>query len=292
MRFLTTVAGIVATAITMSGCAERLLFSPTRQATPAPTFLVPDAEAFWFASGDGTRLRGWLLPAQTGDARNAPTVFHVHGNAASMNEHLYFVSELPAAGFNVFMFDYRGYGESESAATSREELLDDATTALRTLRARADIDSARIAVFAQSLGAAIAIVLVQEDLARIDSDAPRLRGVGLESPVASFRDVAANAVGGDPPNFIGASLAACLIRDGCERMPRPVDAIRTIDLPIFIVHGDADTTVPVSHGRRLADAAPDAELLICPGGKHNSLQETHPDSRTRMIAFLRAVTTL
>ncbi len=267
------------------GCEGRF-YVPTKRPTPAPTALVADAEAFWFASGDGTRLRGWFLPSQIGASRDAATILHLHGNAASMTEHLYFVSGLPAAGFNVFLFDYRGYGESDGDPETREQLFEDAKAALRTLRARPDVDPTRIALFGQSLGGAIAVALAEEDL----TSGGDLRGVGLESPVASWRDVAANSVGGDPPSLLGSVLAASLVRDATEAVPRPVDAIRCIDRPIFIVHGDADTTVPVSHARRLAAAAPNAELLVCHGGKHNSLRESHPESCERMTAFFVRVT--
>lgn len=285
--------------VSLSGCAERLFYHPVHQTTPAPTEVIPHAEKVFFSSGDGTRLCGWFLPSTTCPAREAATVVHLHGNAGSMLGHRFFVDWLPAHGFNVFMFDYRGYGESEGAAHTREDLVADARAALAAVRARPDIDPARVAVFAQSLGGAIAAVVAgleaAEEQAVVEQDetqthgaqVPGLRALVLESPFASWRDVAANAVGGDPPNIVGRFLAWLLIRDEVDGVPRPEDAIALVECPVLIVHGDADSIVPVSHGRRLAAAAKQGVLVEFNGGEHNSLQDDHPRARQVILEFLR-----
>lgn len=282
---IVVVSGILLTVLWISGCMERFFYMPTREETPTPTWLHPKAEAVWFESEDGTRLRGWFVPAVGRPSREAMTVLHVHGNAGSMMSHYAFVERLPAAGFNVFLFDYRGYGESEGSARSRGPLIEDTRAALRTLRARPDIDPERVAVVAQSLGGAIAVIAVADDL----RNGGAIAGVVLESPFASWRDVAATALGGDPPSWWARSLATALIPDGSDATPRPVDAIATIDRPILVVHGDADRVVSVSHGKRLAAAAPRAELMIVPGGEHNTLQWDAPEARRRIIEFLRGL---
>lgn len=267
----------------VSGCMERLFYLPTREATPAPTWLSPGAEVVRFESSDGTRLTGWWVPAHGVDSRGAATVLHVHGNAGSMEGHVAFVDHLPGAGFNVFLFDYRGYGESEGTPRSRGPLVEDAKAALQTLRAREDIDTSRIALYGVSLGGAIAVLVAADDVA----SGGDLRALVLESPFASWRDVAASALGGDPPAFWARWLAALLIKDRTPGLTTPVEAIAGIDCPILILHGDADGIVPISHGRRLAAAAPRATLIEFPGGDHNTLQSTHPEARVRMIEFLR-----
>jgi alpha-beta hydrolase superfamily lysophospholipase len=277
---------LIVLGVSLSGCAESLFYHPTREATPAPVDLVPQASKCTFTSADGTVLCGWFMPAASGSPREAATVVHMHGNAGSMLGHRFFVDWLPARGFNVFMFDYRGYGESEGSARMREGLIEDAHAALKAVRARNDVDPARIAVFAQSLGGAIAAVTLAED-AKTGGD---VRALVLESPFASWRDVAANAVGGDPPNFIGATVAWLLIRDETGSVPRPEDAVRTLSCPVLVVHGDRDSIVPVSHGRRMAAAAASGTCEVYAGAQHNSLQESNPEARVRIVEFLRANT--
>ncbi len=261
---------------------ERLFYMPSRAKTPAPLWLEPRAEAIWFTSADGTGLRGWFIPAAGADPRTAPSIVHVHGNAGSLNDHLAFVDFLPAAGVNVLSFDYRGYGESEGSAWSRAPLVEDTLAALAALRGRADIDPSRIALYGVSLGGAIAIVAAARDAATGGA----LGALLLESPFACWRDVAANALGGDPAWAPVRGIASWLIPAERDGVPRPVDAIAQLGIPILIIHGDADTIVPVSHGRRLAEAAPAATLLELRGAQHNSLQATHPQARRAMVEFL------
>ena len=71
------------------------------------------------------------------------TVVHFHGNAQNMSAHYTFVSWLPAHGFNLFVFDYRGYGQSEGTL-SREGVYEDSVAAVEYVRKRTDIDPRKI----------------------------------------------------------------------------------------------------------------------------------------------------
>ena len=44
-----------------------------------------------------------------------------------------------------------------------------------------------------------------------------------------------------------------------------------VSIPTLILHGDADSVVPVGHGRRLAHRFPVAHYVEVPGGHHNEL---------------------
>jgi len=257
------------------GCAERLFYHPVREPTPVPRD-ARGGSLVRFESRDGTKLCGWFVPAQGGAAETlAPTLLFVHGNAGNMNWHWGFVEDLPRAGFNLFIFDYRGYGESEGSAWSRGPLIQDADAALDALLAQPQVDASRVGIFAQSLGAAIALHVI--------AARPELRCAVLESPFASWRLAAATALGGNAPGFLARGLAALLIDD----RDRPVDALMQVRVPILILHGDRDRVVPIVHGRLLRDAAPERVTLIeYPDGDHHSLRETHPHATERMIEFL------
>ncbi len=265
----------------VTGCMEWQFYQPEAGPTPLPAGFA-GAEAVAFASADGTRLHGWFLPAQTpesgspgGDAR-APTVLHVHGNAGNITSHLGFSERLPGAGFNVFIFDYRGYGESEGTARKRDDLIADTAAALDALLARPDVDPARIGMLAVSLGGGIGLSVM--------ADRPEIAAAVVESTFASWREVAADAVAaGDRPGPVARFLAGLFIRDH----RRPDEAIARIDRPILIVHGDADRIVPVHHGRALAAAAPNAELVVIPGGGHNTLRDDDPTVDRRIAGFFR-----
>ena len=258
---------------------ERLFYYPQRGPTPLSQ-APPGTEAVDFTSADGTNLHGWFIPARGAltpqQRREHATILHVHGNAGNILSHVYFTEHLPPAGFNVFIFDFRGYGQSEGAARRREDLIADTSAALDALLRRADVDPTRLGLYGQSLGGAIAL--------NVMADRPEVRAAVFESSFASWREVAANSVGGDPPFFAASWLAAVCVPD----QSRPIDAIARIDRPMLLLHGDADPLVPVSHGRRLAAAAGDhARLMVLHGGGHNTLRDTNPEIDIATINFFR-----
>lgn len=123
------------------GCVRvnQMFYYPDRTvyATPADSGL--HFEEVVFLSRDGTELSGWFIPA-VGEAQG--TILHLHGNAENMTSHFGFVNWLPAAGFNLFVFDYRGYGKS-AGSPNRAGVYEDSCSALAYLRSRDDIDSGR-----------------------------------------------------------------------------------------------------------------------------------------------------
>jgi pimeloyl-ACP methyl ester carboxylesterase len=70
----------------------------------------------------------------------------------------------------------------------------------------------------------------------------------------------------------------------------PISAAR-IEVPMLVVHGNADRVVPFAHGERVAASAPNAELVAIDGGEHVSLF-THLDPiRAKVRAFIAQVPT-
>jgi dipeptidyl aminopeptidase/acylaminoacyl peptidase len=236
----------------------------------------PRGESVHFASTDGTRLHGWFLPGGA-NPRACATILHIHGNAGNIESHIGFTDYLPAAGFNLFIFDYRGYGESKGSAHSRKPLIADTIAALNVLLARTDVDPARIGIYGQSLGGSIGL--------NVMADRPDIGAGVFESAFTSWRDIAATVLGGGDPGAISRALSAILVDDSC----RADDAIARIDRPILLVHGDADSIVPVQHSRKLLAAATsdDVRLIEFPGGDHNSLRDTHPEIEQIVIEFFR-----
>ncbi|EPU4867019.1 alpha/beta hydrolase [Shigella sonnei] len=109
------------------------------------------AESVEFTAKDGTRLQGWFIPSSTGPADNAiATIIHAHGNAGNMSAHWPLVSWLPERNFNVFMFDYRGFGKSKGTP-SQAGLLDDTQSAINVVRHRSDVNPQRLVLFGQSI---------------------------------------------------------------------------------------------------------------------------------------------
>ena len=95
----------------VAGCTSQF-FIPMQQHVRTPTDIGLTYDNIGFESSDGTSLHGWWLPA---NGRAKATILFLHGNAENISTHIGSVHWLPAAGYNVFLFDYRGYGKSAGA---------------------------------------------------------------------------------------------------------------------------------------------------------------------------------
>jgi len=145
----------------LTGCVQSAFYHPDRVLYDSPARLDLKFEQMTFASKDGTRLVGWFIPARGyADPKRAKgTVVHFHGNAQNMSAHWQFVDWLPQRGFNLFVFDYRGYGASQGSPEPKG-VFEDSVAALDYVRARPDVDPRRLLVLGQSLGGTNAIAAV------------------------------------------------------------------------------------------------------------------------------------
>jgi len=235
----------------LAGCAQSLFYHPDRILYDTPARAGLKYEPVVFPSADGTRLVGWFIPA-TGFAspRNAKaTVIHFHGNAQNMSAHWRYVEWLPRRGFNLFVFDYRGYGASEGSP-SPKGVFEDSNSALAYVRARPDIDPARLIVFGQSLGGANAIAAVGS------GNRSGVRAVAIEATFYSYSSIASDKVSG-----------AGSLMDDTYSPERYIAGIAPT--PFLLLHGTADPVIPHAHADRLLEKASAPKRLVSvEGGGH------------------------
>jgi pimeloyl-ACP methyl ester carboxylesterase len=264
-------------ALALSGCGGALFF-PSKQVPLTPRelgFVYDDVD---FASSDGTKLHGWFLHARPVGPEPPPTVVFLHGNAGNVANHLGGAAWLPGHGFQVFLFDYRGFGLSEGKPDV-ESVHRDAVAAIRTVAARDDVDDGRIVAIGQSIGGAIALTAV----ASVDGDVA-VRALVVDSAPSDFRGIAREKLG----SFWLTWPLQYPLAWTVPARPRPLDAAAALSgRPLLFVHGDRDTVVPPRHSFELAAATPGAELLLVPGADHVQAFE-RPWVRQHVVAFLRA----
>ena len=236
-------------------CCNGMFYQPSRELFSLPSDLNDSSrvEEVWFTSKDGTRLNAWFLHAM-GEAKG--TVLHFHGNAGNLSGHVDYVSWLPLAGFNVLVWDYRGYGKSEGSP-ARSGIHDDGIAALEYLRSRQDIDASRIAVFGQSLGGAVALDTV------LNSNRKGIACVIVDSTFASYQSQANSFVGGTPFTF---PFIWALVGESCS----PGSQIAAIaPVPILVIHGTADRIVAFELGQEVFELAREPKVFWeIPGGGH------------------------
>jgi uncharacterized protein len=176
-------------------------------------------------------------------------VLHCHGNAGNIADRVPHARLLSAAGFDVLLFDYGGYGRSRGRPGEHATYAD-AHAARETLLAREGVDAARVLYLGESLGAAIALQLA---LAHPPA------GLILQSPFTSVRDIA---------RFHYPYVPRALVPNAYPSLDRIAD-LRT---PLLILHGARDTIVPLLHGEELFQAAPQPKRLeVFPAAGHNDM---------------------
>jgi uncharacterized protein len=232
---------IILLSLLISGCSS-LFFYPQTPLYENPVARRFSPEDIWFKTDGDLTLHGWFFRA----AEAKGSILVLHGNAQNLGTHINSVLWLVPAGFNVFIFDYRGYGNSEGKP-SLDGVHKDAEAALETLLSLPGVDQKRVFVLGQSIGGSIAIHLVATTPHRLN-----IRALIVESSFASYRQIAREKMDSVWLTWPFQYPFSYLV-------PDKYSAIRWIGkiapLPILILHGLDDVVVPVHHGILLFDAA-------------------------------------
>jgi uncharacterized protein len=272
--------------------ATRLMEAPRRlpeEGGMQPALDRLGGEVVRLRSRDGLRLTGrWLIAAPTGDGAAGAgaeggegdpwvpdpreAILLLHGYSGSVTPDLLELGPFLRRTASVLGLDLRGHGGSDDAPTTfgvRE--VEDVAGALAWLGERG---IRRVALVGSSMGGVVAIasVAVLGDgrlaAADIDPDAPAALD---EAPRPRVVAVVGDSVAPELSVVVGSRLrvpfgrriaghAFARIGDRVGADPRsvqPVSVIRLLeDVPLLLIHGARDRTVPIRDARRLVAAAP------------------------------------
>lgn len=260
---------ILARAFLGKNGGNSLFYFPTSDPQTTPETWGSRYDDVWFNSKDGTKLHGWFLPASRQPARG--TVVFSHGNAGAMGHHLGFVMWLLPEGYNVFLYDYRGFGSS-AGRIQRHGLIEDVHAAFDYVKTRPEVDRGRLISLGHSLGGAKSITALAEQ------PVPGVRAVISDAGFASYRGMADVMAGKVGINVVTDEWA-------------PKDWVSKIaPLPLLVIHGTADEVVPLAQGRQLfaAAAMPKTMFTVEGGGHGNSLWRNNGEYRAKVLAWLAA----
>jgi len=226
---------------------RRMLYVPDRTAvTPAEAGLE-QAQEVTVTTADGLALTGWWLEA----ADDRPVLLYFQGNGGSIAGRAGKAEIMRTNGYSVLLAGYRGYG-GNPGSPSEAGLIADGAAWLDHLLDRG-FRPGQFVLYGESLGSGVATALAAE------------RDVGavvLEAPFSSIRAIAEKRYWFVPVRW--------LLRDPFDSLAR----IGRVTVPLLIVHGDADTLIPLEHGERLFAAANEPKRLeIIKGATHTSLVE-------------------
>jgi pimeloyl-ACP methyl ester carboxylesterase len=293
--------------------ADRLLEAPRTmpdEADLGPQIDALGGEVVRLRSRDGLKLGGRWLPAEDPVGGWAPdpheAIILLHGWSGSIAPDLVEYGPFLRRTAGVLGLDFRGHGSSDSALTTfGYQEVDDVAGALAWLGERG---VTRVALAGTSMGGvtALASIVILGDgslpSADLDPDAPahdlaaprpRIVAAVADSVGPELTTAVANRIRAPFRGFIAARMFDVAARRiGADlRATEPIRVVGLIEtVPLLLVHGEADRTIPVRDGRRLAAAAgTKAEHWIVPGAGHSGGHATDPVAyEARVEGFLRA----
>jgi fermentation-respiration switch protein FrsA (DUF1100 family) len=208
---------------------------------------VEGYEEITLTTEDGLRLSAWWLPRLD----SQQVVVGLAGHRSPKSDLLGIGSGLWRAGNNVLLFDWRSRGRSDVAQHSLAYYeLRDAEAAVAYAFKR--IPEARLGLMGYSMGASVAILLAARE--------PRVAAVAADSPFTGIAEVVAHGAAQLrlPPQLV-VPMADRLTswRYGYRfGAVRPIEAVAAISpRPLLLIHGAADSLIPVSHAHELFAAA-------------------------------------
>lgn len=251
------------TALLLTSCSG-LLYYPTHHLHIDPASLKLHPEEINFQSADGVKLFGWRFRA---DPKRKPkgVVVLYHGNGENLSSHYITMLWAMPHGFDLFVFDYRGYGRSEGEP-SPEGTVRDGEAALRWVNGQ--YQGTPIIVVGQSLGGAIAL----RNVIDLKSEIP-IRAVVIEGSFPSYRRIGRDVLTRSWITWPFQWLGLLVLGDKYA----PDGEIGKISpVPLLVLHAEGDKTVPYRFGEEIFwQAGEPRELWKVPGAGHTDAFLAH-----------------
>ena len=243
MIVLALLGGVFAAAVYFG--QRRLLYVADRARTSPNDDGLTNVTEIEIAAPDGARVVAWHGPARP----RQPTLLYFHGNAGTLATRAPRIERFMAEGWGVMMMTYRGYGGSSGRPTEAHNVAD----AIRAHDRLVGLGAAAqdIVLYGESLGTGVA---TQVALARPAA------GLILDAPYTSIAEMAVA--------IFGINRVARYVRDRYDT----ASIIGRVSVPLLILHGTLDRTIPVAMGRRLFELARQPKTMAeFPYGGHSDL---------------------
>lgn len=259
-----SVLGLCLTAI-LSGCSG-LLYYPTRGLHYDPARFGLKPEEVFFSSANGAKLFGWHFKSQA-KAKSKATVVLFHGNGENLSSHYLHLTWILKYPFDLFVFDYQGYGRSEGSP-SPEKTVQDGIAALEWVQKN---HPGPIVVVGQSLGGAVAMRSVIETKDRLP-----IRFLAVDSTFPSYRSMGRQVLSRSWITWPFQWLGWLVMSDAWA----PEGRIGEISpIPMLVIHGKQDQVVEFKMGERVfAEAKDPKEFWEIRSGGHTDVFTIQPDS--------------
>jgi len=254
----------------------KFLYWPVKEVPYTPGELGLDFEDVVFKSGDsslrsaspkqgGLLLSGWYIGAEGSEV----TVLFCHGNGGNMAHRLDSINIFHNLGLNCFIFDYRGYGDSQGRPSEEGTYLD-VGAAYKWLTEEKKIRPDNIIIFGRSLGGSIAAQLASK---------VRAGALIIEGAFTSYVDIGKRFYPYMPVKWFA------------RFSYKTIDYIKDVRCPVMLIYSRNDEVVPFEFGLELYEAANEPKEFVEIFGSHNDgflvSSEIYKDAWVKWLKFLK-----
>jgi fermentation-respiration switch protein FrsA (DUF1100 family) len=211
---------------------RHMIYHPVRHLGVPESYGFIRAKQIELPTDDGHTIKAWYTPPTT----RQETIVYFHGNRGNIGNRAHKLIAFAKEGYGVLAVSWRGFGGSTGKPSERG-LLKDAHTAIKWLH----IPHEQMILYGESLGSGVAVQMATEYPVSL---------IMLEAPYASIRGRAQELYPWLPVHYI--------LRDHFDS----ISHISKIKSPLLIIHGENDEVMPVSHSKRLFEAAPDPKRMV------------------------------
>ncbi|MCM8532791.1 MAG: alpha/beta hydrolase [Lentisphaeraceae bacterium] len=250
---------IITSLVLLTSC-NVLVYHPEKTSYDHPRDYDINYENIFIRTSDNVALHAWWLSPIEQDAKG--TIIHFHSSEKNISYHLNDSRRFVEQGYNVLLFDYRGFGHSDGIP-NKWGLTKDGLAAINYIVNRDDVDNSKIVIFAQAEGAPIALsALNQYDI--------KPTCIIFDNPLFTYRKIAEETVEKIPigkalglPSYLAASLH--------DYQPDK-DLKATWGVPLLICHSENNDTISSEHSLSIYKNATEPKTLyLTKGAGHLNL---------------------
>ncbi len=226
------------------------------------------------------KLYSWLLPAKNSDE----TIVILHGWGGNIELMLPLAIPFYQAGLNVLLVDARGHGNSDSDAfSSLPRFAEDLGNAIDWLKEKHPKISKKIAILGHSVGAGAVLLEASKrnDINAVISISAFAHPKWMMTRYlkqSHFPNILATLILKYVEWVIGHSFSSFA----------PLNTVCKVDVPVLIVHGADDSTVPINDAYAIVNNCPNSHvsLLEVENAGHESVDKIEQQG-FNLVNFLK-----
>ncbi|MDR4517424.1 MAG: alpha/beta hydrolase [Nitrosomonas sp.] len=262
----------------LSGCSGLMYYPDTKNQFFDPKAAGYAPEDIFFTDSAQRRLHGWWFPAKKTPAK--ATIIFFHGNAENLTSHFMHLAWISAENYNLFIFDYPGYGRSEGKP-SPKSCVESGHAAVDWVNQHKAKDSP-IIIYGQSMGGIIALKTAIDKKSEID-----LKLVVADSTFDSFQRIAREKLSHHWLTWPLQPLSYVLLSD--RWAPQNLKSLSSV--PVLVIHGQQDRTVEPIFGDMIFEKLAEPKTFWkIPDGVHSDVFWGHEHKyRSKFLTFIESL---